>query len=353
MDLVAEMLERELRESHASRFRPQRLCPPFRRRASRLPLLLARRSASNADCLLNRFWDYPRHLRGRAGVFELYHVCDHSYAHLVHELPGGRAGVFCHDLDAFRCLLEPRLEPRPRWFRALARRTLRGMQKAAVVFHGSAEVRRQVEWHGLVDPARLVHAPYGVSAEFTPGPSGGPVLAGGTPFILHVGSCIPRKRIDLLLEVFAAVRRAHPDLRLVKVGGTWTPAQRKQIARLGLAGGVETRNGLKRGEVAALYRAASLVLLPSEAEGFGLPVIEALACGAAVVASDLPVLREVGGPATVYCPVGDVTAWADAVCRLLADPGLAPPRAVRLQQAHPYTWANHARTIAEAYQRLL
>jgi glycosyltransferase involved in cell wall biosynthesis len=94
------------------------------------------------------------------------------------------------------------------------------------------------------------------------------------------------------------------------------------------------------------------VLLPSEAEGFGLPLIEALACGASVVASDIPVLREVGAEAVTYCPVGDVLAWAEQVTRLLADPVTAPPREVRLSRAARFTWAAHVRTIAEAYLRL-
>ena len=83
--------------------------------------------------------------------------------------------------------------------------------------------------------------------------------------------------------------------------------------------------GLTRAELAEVYRRAAVVLVPSEAEGFGLPVIEALACGAAVVASDIPALREAGGPAAVYAPVGDVGAWADAVAKVLADPAAAPP----------------------------
>jgi glycosyltransferase involved in cell wall biosynthesis len=353
MDLVAEMLHRELCDDPTAGLDAERTCPPFRRRAGRVPFVGSTRAAFSIDRLLNRYRDYPRFLRGQIGDFDLFHVCDHSYAQLVHQLPGPRTGVYCHDLDTFRCLLEPRLDPRPRWFRALARRTLGGMQKAGVVFHNSMQTRAEVERHGLIDPARLVHAPLGVSAEFSPELTSGHSPAGGPPFLLHVGSCIPRKRIDVLLDVFAAVCQAHPDLRLVKVGGPWTAAQREQLARLDLEGRVELRNGLKRVEVAALYRTAALVLLPSEAEGFGLPVIEALACAAAVVLSDLPVLREVGGPGAVYCPVGDVRAWADTVGRLLADPGLAPSRAVRLNQARRFTWANHARAIAAAYRRLL
>jgi glycosyltransferase involved in cell wall biosynthesis len=111
--------------------------------------------------------------------------------------------------------------------------------------------------------------------------------------------------------------------------------------------------GLSRAELAEVYRRAGAVLIPSGAEGFGLPAIEALACGAPVVASDLPAIREAGGPAAVYAPVGDVEAWADAVAKVLTDPAAAPPRAGRLAWAGRFSWAAHAETIARAYYRLL
>ena len=72
-----------------------------------------------------------------------------------------------------------------------------------------------------------------------------------------------------------------------------------------------------------------------------------------MVTSDLPVLREVGGEAAVYCPVGDVAAWADTVAHLLAQPDAAPARSVRQVQASRFSWANHARIIVDAYRRLL
>ena len=103
-----------------------------------------------------------------------------------------------HDLDAFACLLGR--ERRPRWFRALARHTLAGLQKAAVVFHLTMDVRRQIERHGLLDPARLVHAAPGVAPEFT-AEAEGPTPCAESPYLLHVGSCIPRKRVDVLLDV--------------------------------------------------------------------------------------------------------------------------------------------------------
>jgi glycosyltransferase involved in cell wall biosynthesis len=353
MDLAAEMLLRELRWQHGP-LHAERVCPPFRRRLSRLPWIGRRSSAFNADRLFNRLWDYPRHLRRRTCEFDLFHLCDHSYGQLVHVLPAERTGVFCHDLDTFRCLLEPNRERRPRWFRAMARHILRGLEKAAVVFHITAAVRAEIERYGLLDPARLVQASLGAAPEFTAEPLEDE-LAGEdvAPFVLHVGSCIPRKRIDVLLDVFAAVRARCPELRLFKVGGSWTPAQREQLDRLGLRDAVTVLDGIGRRVLAVLYRTARLVLLPSEAEGFGLPLVEALACGAAVAVSDLPVFREVAGDAASYFPVGDVPAWTEGVCQLLADPTTAPPRAVRLARAARFSWANHARIIADAYRRLL
>ena len=97
--------------------------------------------------------------------------------------------------------------------------------------------------------------------------------------------------------LLAAARGRVPGLRLVQVGGPWPPPLAARIDRLVIGSAVAQVRGLTRGQLAALYRRAAAVLVPSEAEGFGLPVVEALACGAAVVASDIPALREVAGDA--------------------------------------------------------
>ena len=76
---------------------------------------------------------------------------------------------------------------------------------------------------------------------------------------------------------------------------------------------------LTRRELAAVYRRATILLMPSEAEGFGLPVVEAMASGTPVVATDLAVLREVGGRAAEYCGLSDTDAWTTTVCALAAE----------------------------------
>ncbi len=342
MDLCAEMLLAHLTDAQSIR-------PRFQHLFSRMPLPVCHALACNADRLVNRVIRYPWFLKRATCQFDFFHIADHSYAQLVHSLPPERTGVFCHDLDAFRCLLEPERDPRPRWFRALARRILSGLQKAAVVFHSTMTIRAEIEKFGLVDSSRLVHAPYGVAPEFT---ADGPSETICGPYLLHVGSNIPRKRIEVLLQVLVALRCEFPDLRLVKVGEHFTAAQQSLVDQLNLQDAIVRRERLTRAQIAVLYRGAAVVLLPSSAEGFGLPIVEALACGAPVLASDLPVLREVGGEAISYAPAGDVNSWVATTRQMLAGLDQYRTRAQRFKQAEQFSWANHARIISDAYERL-
>lgn len=335
MDLCADQLLAHLSPEVSA----TDLAPDFRR--------VFGRWSFNTDRILNRHVFQPRIVRRAAPQFDFVHVVDHSYAHLVNSVPPGRAGVYCHDLDAFRSILNPTEEPRPWWFRRLAWRTLRGLQNAAVVFHSTADVGQQIRKACLVAPDRLVQAPYGVSSDFTSDPT-----CKREMYLLHVGGNIPRKRIDVLLDLFAAARARVPGVRLVQVGGPWPQHLAERIARLGIESAVTQVRDLTRTQLADLYRRASIVLVPSDAEGFGLPVIEALACGAVVVASDIPTLREAGGEAAIYRPVADVPQWADTVVQLLDGSMAAPPLAARLAWAGRFTWKRHAEIIRSAYERL-
>jgi len=353
MDLCAQMLLNHLQSENTAFIQTIQISPPFNHRCQKIPALGKKQFAYNADRLLNRFWDYPHYLKQRVTDFDFYHIADHSYAHLAHVLPPERTGVYCHDIDAFRSLVEPAKEPRPGWYQAMSRRILHGLQSCSLVFYSTAEVRKQIEHYQLVEPSRLVHAPLGIAPEFSMNPQPD-ILAHipKQPFLLHVGSCIPRKRIDILLEVFAQVRKIHPKLQLVKVSGEWTLSQQQQITELNIGDAIVHLQGLQRATIAALYQQASAVLLTSEAEGFGLPVIEALACGSIVVASDIPVLREVGGEAVMYCSITDISAWVQTIEQVLANPNRTSTINLSLTQAQKYSWSNHAQIIAQSYLKL-
>jgi len=98
---------------------------------------------------------------------------------------------------------------------------------------------------------------------------------------------------------------------------------------------------------------AAAVIVPSWYEGFGLPALEALACGTPVVASDLPALREVLGDQAELVPPGDPAALAGALARVLDDPGGEPARAARRARAAGFTWATCARATLSAYRLAL
>lgn len=343
MDLVADMLL-----EHAARLPgvSVRRVRPTRR--YRVP---GRDTLSSLDRLFGRFVEYPVALAMSDRRGSVFHIADHSYAHLGMLLPRARTGVFCHDADAFRAAIDSRQSVTRR---ALARVLLDATRRAAIIFHSTEAVRAELVGRFEFPPDRLVAAPYGVPPEFTP--TALPTDPGVQPpgdYLLHVGSLIPRKNPEFLLRVFADCRRRFPGVELVQVGGTWPAHLEKLLDELELRQSVRRLRGIERDHLASLYRGASAVLVPSTAEGFGLPLTEALSCGALVIASDLPVLREVAGDAALYLPVSDLSAWSQALEQTLGGASVGPARDTRLAQASLYSWDRHARTIVSAYRQLL
>ncbi|HEY9466987.1 MAG TPA: glycosyltransferase family 1 protein [Vicinamibacterales bacterium] len=365
MDLVAEMLLLNLKAPDLRVVDPTELRPAMVRRFSRLPFA-PYGIAETADRITNRVWDYPRWLESRRDEFDIFHVVDHSYANLVHVLPPKRTIVTCHDLDAFQGVL-PGSRGGTMVSRALAHRLLDGLQAAARVVCVSQAGREQLLSYDVVDASRVTVIPNGVHPTCThrPDPRADRELEEllGPPGpktieLLHVGSTIARKRIDVLLESVARLKRAWPHLRLIRVGDTFTSAQERQINQLGLRDSVTVLPFVDRRVLAAVYRRATLLLQPSEREGFGLPVAESMASGTPVVASRIPALVEVGGPASTYCPVGDVRAWAAAVSELLEERVASSENwqqrsAASLAQARRFSWREHARRMTVLYRDLL
>jgi len=334
MDLAAEQLATNLSR------RDDMECVLFRS-----PLRAARRGrpASAHERALGRFVQLPIELALTRPTADYFHIADHSYGHLALLFPRDRVGVYCHDIDAYRALLPGSNAPRSRVL--LSRLLLQGLRHARLVFHSTSSVREEILRHALVPASRLVQAPLGIAAEFleTPAPS-----ARNRQFLLHVGSCTPRKNVEFLLQLFAAARQSVPGLELIQIGGPWTEAQRDYIERQNLAQVIQQRRGLSRAELSSLYANATAVVVSSVAEGFGLPVIEALACGAPVIASDIPVLREVGFEGVRFCPLTEISEWIRAIEELCAT-GARPSDETRERVRARYTWQAQARIIGDAY----
>ncbi|NJK63464.1 MAG: glycosyltransferase family 4 protein [Synechococcaceae cyanobacterium SM2_3_1] len=259
-------------------------------------------------------------------------------------------------------LVDPKHHKNSPWYNLIHQHILAGLQQAAVVFYTTHEVRRQIETYQVVSCERLVQVPLGVAPEFqerSPGVSdqSQTVLKrlGETRFLLMVGGSTQRKRLDVVLEVLREVRNRFPEIKLVRVGrkpDDWKESHLQQIKAGQLEDSIMYFHNLDRETLAELYRRSDVVMVASEAEGFGLPVIEALACGAVVVASDIPVLREVGGSGAVFCAVGDVHIWAEKIMQILSDPSAVPPKEIRIDQVKKYSWKNHVDIIANTYANL-
>jgi glycosyltransferase involved in cell wall biosynthesis len=210
------------------------------------------------------------------------------------------------------------------------------MEKIRIVPHGVAQM---TVGHGLVAATRAA------------------LDVGDDPYVLWVGTLEPRKNLPVLIEAFGAVVRAG-DLphRLVIVGSAgWldtADAIREPARELGDR--ICFTGPIRADRLVALYHGADLLAFPSLHEGFGLPVLEAMAQETAVLSSDIPVLQEVGGDAARYLPPTDVTAWGDALVELLRDDAergrLA--RAGRAR-ADDFTWERCIERTKAVYREVL
>jgi glycosyltransferase involved in cell wall biosynthesis len=164
------------------------------------------------------------------------------------------------------------------------------------------------------------------------------------PILLYPARAWPHKNHTRLFEAFAILRKHDPKLRLVLTGGG--------LERLGqLPDGVERWGEIPLEELASLYRRAACLVFPSLYEGFGLPPLEAMACGCPVAASNVTAIPEVCGGAAVLFDPYDATSIADAV--LEADARAGELRAKGFARASEFTWEDSARSHDDVYQAAL
>ena len=359
MDLVAEMLATRLTSVYRDVVDATLLRPRFARPLTRFASLKRSKSAFNAERAINRYLLYPLWLRRQRGKFMLFHIVDHSYSHLTNHLPSDRTIITCHDIDAFRAVLTPSHGPRSAISRAIASRLLGGFRRAAMVTCVSRATRDAIVEHGLRPPLTTVVVANGVDSIMSPEPDpvadreAENILGHDDPDareIVHVGSTEPRKRIETLLQIFAGVVRKFPNARLIRVGGGLLPEHWRIAEALAIKDRIVSMPFVERKVLASVYRRAAVVLMPSDAEGFALPVVEAMACGRPVVASDLPVLREVGGDVAAYCPVADVTSWIETVSALLEGRDDCERVRARTAWAARFSWDAYSARTVEVYR---
>lgn len=176
-------------------------------------------------------------------------------------------------------------------------------------------------------------------------------------YIVSVGTDAPRKNLGNLVKAFALVRRDFPDVQLLKVGASgWESSSRMVqdlIQQLGLSQHVRFLGIVPDSDLAGLYCVADVMAYPSLYEGFGLPVLEAMACGTPVVTSNVSCLPEVAGDAALLADPYDVHSIADAIRQILTNAGLRETqRRKGIMHALEFTWERTAQETLAVYHRV-
>jgi glycosyltransferase involved in cell wall biosynthesis len=266
-----------------------------------------------------------------AGRLDIFHFSDWMY-------PPQRAGVRAttiYDLIPLHF---------PEWVAPLTRRMHgRKYRNAArtcdVIFAISEYTANDIAETLRVERERVRVAYPGVEDRFRPK---GERRDLGAPYVLGVSTVEPRKNLDVLLEAFALVRARRPELVLAIAGPSGWGAGKGPRGE-----GVRWLEFVPDSDLPALYRGAAVSVYPSRFEGFGIPIVESMACGTPVVSSAHPSLDEASGDAAMRADPSSPDEFADAIERALDDRGELVPRGVA--HAARFTWRSCAEAVVGGY----
>ncbi len=286
--------------------------------------------------LEERWWLYGVHREMARSAARIFHGTHFT----VPWLPLRPSVMTLHDLSPW---LDPAWQADARFVRRRAP-YLVGLGLATMILTHSEAVRREVMDYFRIHPDRIQAVPLAAADHFRPVPAPPPPA----PYFLYVGALEPRKNLDTLLRAWREIYKRRPvDLLLVgRARSDFTPPACEPGLRVLGEVSDEHLPGLYSGAIACLY--------PSLYEGFGLPVLEAMQCGALVLASRIPAIQEVAGDAALLLDPRDASAWIEAMSAAAAHAESLPAwRGKALRRARSFSWARTARLTRAAYAQAL
>lgn len=288
-------------------------------------------------------WRLPLALR--RGNVRVFHRASGAGGLALRRLAGSRVVVTVHDAIP--------LKYREDYLRNAAHRAFFAFQmslsrRADAVITVSETSKRDLVSIGRFAPSKIAVIGEGVDRDFLAAPGDTP--AGGPPYLLAMGAGEPRKNVARVIEGFLRVAD-RIDHRLVLVGAPWR-GRRAEIPS-SAAGRIQDLGPVTNAQLRELYRGAAAFIYPSLYEGFGLPVLEAMASGTPVVTSREGSLEEIAGPAALYVDPRDASAIGDAILEVVTDP-VRRTALVAAGQArvHLFSWETAARQTIEVYERV-
>ncbi|BAU05794.1 glycosyltransferase family 4 protein [Fischerella sp. NIES-3754] len=309
-----------------------------------------------------RYWRYPATVRQQ--VADVFHIIDHSDAHIVQWLRKTNQPVVvtCHDLINF--IYPENIQDQaklPVVSMAAWKYAIKGLKQSDRIIC--------VSNHTAKDAMQLLHTPAarlkvvhnGVESDFYPLPAE-EILAfrqqqGLTPdtiCLLNVGSNHPRKNVITILQVLEILNSQGMRIHFWKTGADFTKEQKTFIQKHNLNSCIKYLGKPDKNILRQIYNAADILLAPSVYEGFGITILEAMACQTAVISSNVTSLPEVVGDAGILVEPLDVSAMVEAIQQIQQDSSYHQQLIERgLVRAKEFTWEKAASQVAEVYESLV
>ncbi len=298
-----------------------------------------------------RYWDqyvrYQREAGRQAGTVN--HIVDHGFSHLIRSLPGERTIVSFHDAVVMKV-------PGVNWrTRRAFEYSVRALRRAAAVVCDSESARQDLRSYVDLPDDRVHVVPLGIDESFRPPPDRPQArrrLGLSGDIVLAVGHTQGYMNLERLIRAFGQLRTQHgSDATLVKVGLPFTPDQMRLISQLELGDHIRMVGRVPFADLPGYYHAADVLLYVPLLAGFGLPPLEAMACGTPVVASNRGAIPEVVGDGGILVDAEDDKAMADAMADILSQPQKRRRMVERgFERAARFEWTQTTRRMVELYR---
>lgn len=308
--------------------------------------------------LFNHFY-HPFYFKEEFKKDRIKHIMFGEEAFMLNYLSGEKTIVSC--LDVIPLAMKGETSSKFRWF---AKWAYKGMDKAEKVIANSEYTKKDIMKFLKIDEKKIAVAYPPIQAQFRieeEAPDSfyhSHGLSSDRKYLLYVGALdLKRKNVNKLLQAFKLFRGKHMDTHLLLIGYTTLKggidSMLRRIKRLGLSGSVHIIQNVPDEELVAFYNMAHIFVFPSLYEGFGLPPLEAMACGTPVVSSDRASLPEALGDAAVFANPTSPTGIADAIEQVYSNEGLYDKLVAKgLKQAEKYSWQNYADSTLKVYEEV-